>query len=1228
MDDGDNGRGILSTEIKYGTSDSASTQPSSWSSAVPTSIEAGKWLWVRTVINYTDNTSDTTYQKSYVGTDGKDGKSVYIQSATKDGDATTVVIADSDGNTNTLTIVDGQDGPDGQPGAGGYVHTAWANSADGTTDFSTTVSAGKKYLGVYTDHTQADSMRPADYSWSLIKGDKGDTGKALTGITEYYARNNSTTAPADSAFSTSVKTPTASEKYVWNYEQLSWNDNGTTSTTKTAKHIVAVYGDQGNTGKALTKIEEYYAINNSTTAPADSSFDATVKAPTVSNKYLWNYELLTWNDNGTTSTTKTDKHIAAVYGDKGDDGKDAYTVILTNESHTFAGSTTAALAGSTTCNVVAYKGATQMAATIGTITGQPTGMTTSITSNGTTSAYFTVTVTTEMTTKNGVLTVPVTVDGKSFSMKFTYSLALKGEQGEQGDKGEQGADSGNMLLDVYAPSVTKINAKYNRYFSDAANTSTVCSFVSAGNETLPDPNAKYFVRIKNTELNKYRALCFYGSANYENASGLVVGDTYKVSCWVRQLEGSSNFLINLGGLGGAQNDDTTFVPTAEWQKYEKVFAFSDSNETSTVWSRLYFYNRAGAEINGAGTGIGQIDMCGFKLERINAITASGRNVCLRSADYRGWGTNNGTTFEGNIITFPTVTTNMWREAWQNNNVPYSVVRNQKVTVTCKVKGTANDLIVLNVSLGLVASETSNSRLKYVNKYHRAYASGEWQTVAFSAYVNDYIFALGSGTPDYDNCYFTVRVGAGAGNDDHSGFQLKEIMVALGSDPCAWSPAPEDGVAHTDESIEAIEIGGKNILTKSETMDGWYKGSGTTIADGVATITGNASNWNSVLCSSKYDISVYDGSEYIWSFEYKSTADCYIVKNISATGATVDSTSYARTKFTYWNSNATLPSSGGEWKKFVLPSRTISLSDLTTGSGNTVSGFLQLYNRTTGVALQVRHMKLEKGNKATDWSPAPEDEANARKLLIREVNSGSTQGIEVGYENGSYKAFINAAGSFDVINAAGETVASFGSDVAMKSARESYIDEMGNGYYSQNFMNIKSGEIQLKRIIDGSAGIYDGTYISGLTAEGIKPSGTNSFILHDGVYAEEETNLWYTTDNVGTDGLVGECFVAGWVTGSSKEVMFTIPLTAPIANNYDVEATSLLITVRQNNKYLAGSADGGKEIVGASDTDDLEVFQCPSGINVHYYRTSAFSGATNNETCGIKVEYQFGIVENQ
>ena len=119
-------------------------------------------------------------------------------------------------------------------------------------------------------------------------------------------------------------------------------------------------------------------------------------------------------------------------GTAGTPGADAYTVLLSNEAHVFAGDTTAALAATTTSTVIVYKGSTQQSATVGTITGQVTGLTTSIASNGTTSPVITLTTTTSLTTKSGTLTVPVTVDGTTFTKTIAWSLSLTGGPGSQG----------------------------------------------------------------------------------------------------------------------------------------------------------------------------------------------------------------------------------------------------------------------------------------------------------------------------------------------------------------------------------------------------------------------------------------------------------------------------------------------------------------------------------------------------------------------------------------------------------------------------------------------------------------------------------------------------------------------------------------------------------------------------------------------------------------------------
>ncbi|RND64838.1 hypothetical protein FAM18124_01289 [Lacticaseibacillus paracasei] len=79
-------------------------------------------------------------------------------------------------------LIQGNDGADGVPGAKGadgrtsYFHTAWANDVSGRSGFTVSGGDGKKYIGTYSDFTQADSTNPADYNWALFKGSDGATG--------------------------------------------------------------------------------------------------------------------------------------------------------------------------------------------------------------------------------------------------------------------------------------------------------------------------------------------------------------------------------------------------------------------------------------------------------------------------------------------------------------------------------------------------------------------------------------------------------------------------------------------------------------------------------------------------------------------------------------------------------------------------------------------------------------------------------------------------------------------------------------------------------------------------------------------------------------------------------------------------------------------------------------------------------------------------------------------
>lgn len=69
---GKNGVGLKTTTITYGMSDSDTTMPTSWTSNPPVLVK-GKYLWTKTQWMYTDFSSETGYQKTYIPQNGSKG---------------------------------------------------------------------------------------------------------------------------------------------------------------------------------------------------------------------------------------------------------------------------------------------------------------------------------------------------------------------------------------------------------------------------------------------------------------------------------------------------------------------------------------------------------------------------------------------------------------------------------------------------------------------------------------------------------------------------------------------------------------------------------------------------------------------------------------------------------------------------------------------------------------------------------------------------------------------------------------------------------------------------------------------------------------------------------------------------------------------------------------------------------------------------------------------------
>lgn len=122
------------------------------------------------------------------------------------------------------------------------------------------------------------------------------------------------------------------------------------------------------------------------------------------------------------------------------DVTDAYSVILTSETHAFPGTINAAKAGSTTTQILALQGATQVACSV-TVSEivKPAGVTVSSDSNAT-SPTLTISVTTSVTT-GGVIKIPVHIGDVTITKEFTFTIAFTGETGAKGSTGAAGADA-------------------------------------------------------------------------------------------------------------------------------------------------------------------------------------------------------------------------------------------------------------------------------------------------------------------------------------------------------------------------------------------------------------------------------------------------------------------------------------------------------------------------------------------------------------------------------------------------------------------------------------------------------------------------------------------------------------------------------------------------------------------------------------------------------------------
>lgn len=340
---GSAGKGIKSIVEQYYLSTSNTTQTGgSWVTSPPAWAN-GKYMWTRSIITYTDNSTTTTNPVCVSGSKGDTGAKGDKGATGAKGD-TGVGISSVDVEYYLSTSATSLAGGSWSTTAPAWVNGKymWSRTKTVTTTGSTTYSNPVCITGA----KGATGDKGAT-------GATGATGKGISKINNYYlaSASSSGVTTSTSGWTTTIQNISTSKKYLWNYEKITYTDN---STSNTEPVIIGVYGDKGATGangaagKGIVSITEYYLVSSNATGitTSTSGWSTTIPSMNTTNKYLWNYEVIKYTDNSTTTGTPKVIGVHGATGAAGATGATGQGIASITEEYYLSTSKTSQTGGS------------------------------------------------------------------------------------------------------------------------------------------------------------------------------------------------------------------------------------------------------------------------------------------------------------------------------------------------------------------------------------------------------------------------------------------------------------------------------------------------------------------------------------------------------------------------------------------------------------------------------------------------------------------------------------------------------------------------------------------------------------------------------------------------------------------------------------------------------------------------------------------------------------------
>ena len=256
-------------------------------------------------------------------------------------------------------------------------------------------------------------------------------------------------------------------------------------------------------------------------------------------------------------------------------------------------------------------------------------------------------------------------------------------------------------------------------------------------------------------------------------------------------------------------------------------------------------------------------------------------------------------------------------------------------------------------------------------------------------------------------------------------------------------------------VDNLEIGGRNVLlrTKDFSSEKWYiKGISTPVLDddgfyycGILHAWENYIHQSALLeLNEVYTCSFYAKADSVVQLEIKDdSTNNEVLKYISITST--------------------------EWQRYTCT--------FTKHINNSTTSDVAFLTRQANTTIYIKKIKIEKGNKATDWTPAPEDVdagiANASKVATNFLEYDSTNGLIVGNKtSGSWSGYRSQIlpGSFNILDESSTVLASFGPTTVIGEEAKANLHLTFNNFSMVDKDGAKFFEVGDARNADGIATI--------------------------------------------------------------------------------------------------------------------------------------------------------------